>query len=243
MSYIKPPIIEAALGIRFDPKLDDDDLKKLIDALHKEYPQRQDLQDFSWRQNPEEMQFELAHGGAKLTALDGVSVVLVARHEFATARLSPYEGWSAFAATALRNLEIFRTTVGVRKTLHLGVRFINRIDVPNPQSEPVFMADYVNVGLALPPTLSSAVFEQFGARVQMKLSDTVRVTLQASTIDDALIGHASLLLDIDAVWAGEMPSSIASISAALIDLQRAKNEVFEACITDDARALFEVAPL
>jgi uncharacterized protein (TIGR04255 family) len=145
--------------------------------------------------------------------------------------------------TGLANLEKFRGLIGFRKSTHLGVRFINRVDIPIKPNQELQIDQYLRAFPLLPEIFHNKTMEQFFIVSQFQWSTNARVILQVGSADPQLINHASFVVDIDAIWAGEIPQAVEAAAAALLDLRHIKNEVFEACIGESARALFSRSPL
>jgi uncharacterized protein (TIGR04255 family) len=156
--------------------------------------------------------------------------------------MAPYPGWDVFSHEVEENLRTFRDMAGFRKLLHLGVRFINRIDIPMDSGN-IDMGRFLAIGPMFPPALANHNVENYFVNAQIAYSKVARVTIQTGLIPDALIGHISVLLDIDVVRLSDLPQKFDAIPEILLDLRAIKNDVFEICISDAARALFEVSPL
>ena len=63
-----------------------------------------------------------------MTAQNAMDLVLINEDSFGTVRLA--ERWEVLIADARRNFDGFTKVVGRKKIVRMGVRFINRIDIP-----------------------------------------------------------------------------------------------------------------
>jgi uncharacterized protein (TIGR04255 family) len=121
----------------------------------------------------------------------------------------------------------------------IGARFVNKIDIPLSAIE---LEDYLLTTATVPPELPQFIS---GYLLHMQLP-MVRPGIACKIISTIIPPPSpevsSLILDID-VWhegtldprSGEFDGEVHSW---LDELRRAKNDVFEACITDNTRRLF-----
>jgi uncharacterized protein (TIGR04255 family) len=119
----------------------------------------------------------------------------------------------------------------------MSVRYINRIDLPGRISFDTF--DYLRFG-PLNPAARGATGDYYCSIVNQFADDPrFRSVLQTGVAPSPLMDRISLLLDVDVLCEAELPSTEEGL-LELLDLLRAyKNTIFEECITDRARALFE----
>jgi len=177
--------------------------------------------------------------GFKMTAQNAMDVVLINEDSFGTVRLAPYERWEALVADAKRNFDGFTKLVGRKKVVRMGVRFINRIDIPSADLSGRPLAEFIRVGLDIPSPLVR-VWGGFSLATNLVEASTgTKIVLQAGEIAAALIDHFSFRLDIDAYSDAEIPGRIDEMWDRAELLRSAKNAVFESCITDASRKLFE----
>jgi uncharacterized protein (TIGR04255 family) len=152
-------------------------------------------------------------------------------------QLAPYPGWDTFFERFRRDWGVWKRTLGYRKITRIGVRYINRIDIP--ATEPVVEHEhYLNVYPHVPsifPTLIS-----YNLVAQSYLPDIeCALTLNSSSTPSPLLGHAAFIVDQDIFKEGDLPQSDDAIYAFLNRIRDKKNEVFEACIKPRARELFK----
>lgn len=95
------------------------------------------------------------------------------------------------------------------------------------------------LGPALPniPIFPTVRTYQLVADIDLRVDQLV-ARVQAATLEPALINHASLLLDIDIMAQHHVPQKINELWELVSRMRQAKNEIFEACVTEKARQLF-----
>lgn len=178
------------------------------------------------------------HVGFTFPRADGARVVHARLDRFAYSWMAPYERWESFLAEAEDMWHRYVARAKPQGVTGVGVRFINRIDVP---SSPVEIRDYLRTAVDVSPYLPQGVSSMF-MQVDVPLGqyDAV-VTITSALSPPARSGFTSLILDIDAKRPVSLDRSAPDFEASLVDvmaaLRAAKNFVFEACITDATRGL------
>jgi uncharacterized protein (TIGR04255 family) len=235
-SYKRPPIVEAVLEVRFETPIDSGVLDRVKDELLKEYPApplRTMAVNVELSDAPKVLQ---QAQGYRLSSGDGAAVVTVGPNLVSTSRLAPYEGWEGFIATARRNFSTWRKLTGSRKIARLGVRYVNRIDVPG---ENVQIGDYLTVGLIMPP-LGVPPLSSFAINAAMPLGkDNCTLILNSGSTPSPLVNVNSLILDLDVSREVDLPQKEDNLWELADRIREYKNAVFEGCITDRARELFD----
>lgn len=240
-SYDHPPITEAIIGINFAAPLELAEVEKLNGKFLKLYPQHQSVQNVNVKlelnedghANADRTEVDRGH---RRTNADINELVVLWRAAFTVSQLAPYPGWEVFFARFVRDWKIWKRTAGFRSVSRIGVRFINRIDIPI-KDDMVKHEAYLNVYPKLPD-----VFEQIGpyaVQAQIPLEDIHCVlTLNSASVPAPILGHGSYLIDLDIAKNTDPPQNDKDIFALLNQIRTKKNEIFEACISNDARALF-----
>jgi uncharacterized protein (TIGR04255 family) len=238
--YKRPPITEAVVEFRFGNTIPMATIEKVRDRLVEYYPlpvqtfmtaNLEILQDASTRV------LEREHG-YRLTAGDGTGVVTVAPHLISTSRLAPYEGWESFVEGARRNWDVWKKQVGWQKVARVGVRYVNRIDIP-ATDELLHIEKYLTFSLSgpaidLPPLQSYAL-----NAVRALGKDDCKLVLNSGLVASPLVKTVSVLLDLDISREVEVPQNDETLWALVNRIREYKNEIFEACITEQARELFQ----
>lgn len=238
-AYRRPPITEAVIAISFEPRLDEGSLDKVHKRFLGKYPAipQRVVTEFNFEITAEGPRVQNQLPGYKLTSMDGADLLLLFNNSLTTSRLAPYPGWDAFAAQARENWSIWHEATERRKIIRAGVRFINRIDIPNPSGGAIQLGDYSNIHPKLPSASDMPIMDTFSSSTSALFPDGVRFNLNFSSTPSPLVQTASLLLDID-VYLGDPPQKGSDLWGAIDGLRYKKNLIFENSITDRTRELF-----
>lgn len=245
VGYKRPPITEAVLEFRAREAYTDDAIGKVVAKLQPEYPNIAE-------QTNVEVEIDSTGGapivrpqfepnGFRLSSNDQADVVLLGKQVIATARLAPYPGWEAFIGRARKNWATWRRLNKANPITRMGLRYINRIDIPVEEGR-LPIDKYIKVlprnplGAAWPASLSSYLV-QFTTTTRDPNWST---TITSTPVKPApLLDHVSILLDIDVFRAHEIPTTSNHIWDVVEAARALKNEIFELCVTDRARELFD----
>lgn len=236
--YRRPPITEAVVELRFAAPIEQDQVDKVKQRMEDRYPLLAGfVQHISVAGPGTAPKMEIA--GYRLTSADAAEVVIVARHNVTTSRLAPYNGWEKFVASARQNWDVWRKVVGWREVNRLGVRYINRIDVPNPEQIPLPIDNYLIFRPVFPQFEGGEGVDAFGISGQMPIANTsFQLVLNAGTTVSPMVLTTSFLLDIDISQEGNLPRNDEGLWALVEQVRVHKNRIFEASLTDLSRKLF-----
>jgi uncharacterized protein (TIGR04255 family) len=171
---------------------------------------------------------------------DGLRVIQSRLNGFAYSVLAPYDRWETFSAEAWEHWKVYAETAHPTKVSRLGVRFINKIDVPQASIE---IKDYLRTAVDVSPYLPQLTDRYFLQVVVPLLNFDASATITSTVVPPSSPDATSLILDID-TWR-RLDVSLSSdaederLEGALNELRTAKNFVFEACITDATRGLIK----
>lgn len=244
-AYDRPPITEAVIEFRVRDRYTADAMQQLVAKLRKPYPN-------ATEQSNVEVAIEATGGapivrpqieanGYKLSSEDQADIVLLGNASLATARLAPYPGWEAFTERAQKNWKIWRKSKKTNPVNRIGLRYINRVDIPHEEGKKIRLGDYMRVTPNFPK--DGAILSDLSNYVVQVNTGTRDknwdVTLTSTPVNPPpLLDHASLLLDIDIFRTREMPTANDHIWEEVERIHALKNEIFEMCITDQSRRLF-----
>lgn len=240
--YRRPPVVEAIARVHLSTPIPwsittPGRLYSLLDRLYPREPDTQEL-----------VQAEISPIGAQTgVSVRSTSQRLVLRNEAADRLLIvspndvsvhglvPYEGWESLIDRLREGLESMAGMTGDSQYSDLGVRYVNRISVPETTFD---FTKYFTIGFTLPPGFPRGV-TAFMDRVECNYpeGDSRIAFTWAST--EAQPGHSGFLVDLD-LTATRLPSH--SIDDALQGLHRLKEretEAFESLIQDELRAVFD----
>jgi len=207
----------------------------------EEYPQAEPRNQLQLTFNMEQRatKVEEQSSGYMLSTPDRVDVVIVTTKAIASCRLAPYQGWDQFHARALKNWDLWKRIVGYKKIQRLGVRYINRLDIPMSDTvQTVRLQDYLKFYPELPED-SLPPMSQFAYQVTVPLGvDNCNLVLNSAMVPSPVPGHGSFLLDLDILREGDVPQNDNDLWLLINRFREHKNRIFEAGITDKARALF-----
>jgi uncharacterized protein (TIGR04255 family) len=238
--YNRPPIVEAVIDFKFEGNLSDRELERLRDRFKAKYRSIEERKNIQIEVQTDQIVTNPISAGFKMTAENAIDLILINPDSFGSVRLAPYEKWESLFATAKDNFDLFTKVIGRRKIARIGVRYINRLDIPNAKVEGKPLSQFVRVGIALPVEVSSVVGGFSFTFTGIEVSTGAKLILNSGTIaPPALLEHTSISLDIDVSWDADIPARVEDIWAKTEVLRHAKNAVFEGCITDELRALLQ----
>lgn len=234
--YAKAPITEAVIEIRSADPVSDDAVKKAERLIKKRYGKSETLTEFRVVMAPKPSQ-SASLAGYKLTSEDGTFVAQPRKVGLSFSVLAPYPGWTAFTDEFKALWAIWIKAVGRQRISQVGVRFLNRIDIPQVDGELIESDDYLNVGVRLIPMTQNGA-ETWKAHFVSHIPETrFLLRMLSGPVEGALIGHASYLLDLDLICSVDVPQTDNDIWALLDEAKLLKNRVFEECITSKTREL------
>lgn len=238
--YRKTPIVEATIEIRVVGNPPAGDVAKVQRQLAKEFPKTEIMHDI-----------EVAvptNGGVpvvksspshqfKLTADDAETVVQGGANKIAVTKTGPYRGWDDLVGRMEAVWKVWRKYVDYRPIERLGVRYVNRIDIPTPPDVPILTMDFLTTGIVNPPLFDRTLSYATAATLQFA-GRALRVNLNSGLVSPPpLIDHVSLLLDIDVFRDVDLAVRENDMWGQLAEMRDVKNEIFEASITDKTREL------
>lgn len=239
--YKHPPIAEAVIGLTFESDTNVAELDKAQRKLGKFYPNHQPLRQIK-------VQFTVSptahHGqnaldeevGHRRSTNDQTEIAILKKNSITVSQLAPYVGWEKFLQRFKRDWDTIKQAIGFRPIKQIGVRYINRIDIPF-EGIGVRMADYLKALPNIPDQFGVVSGYSVSAEVQMPDIHCV-LRLNSGAVPSPLPKCVSVILDLDLIRNQEAPQSDSEISATLEKMRERKNAFFESAITENARELF-----
>jgi uncharacterized protein (TIGR04255 family) len=236
-NYKNAPITEAVIEIRTKSAIGAGDLERLVARFSRRFSSpAQKLFEFKVEIGEVRPKAEQKLSGYRLSTADGTLASNVSLASIATSKLAPYEGWEDLIKEARSNWEMWLKIADWRPISRIGVRYINRIDIP-VSGPRIQLEDYITFQPRVPPSLDTGIIH-FAMNTVVPLGqDNLMLVLNAGSTPSPIIGYQSLILDLDLSRELDLPSNDTDLWVFINTMRARKNEVFEACITDRTRAL------
>jgi len=239
--YPRAPITEGVIHLTVEGKATPAELEKLVKRFAKDYPQQETLAALSVGINTTGgvTTVQQQPQGYRVKSTDQADILLVLPDGIAASRLAPYPGWEQLQERSRAAWAEWRDSVAHKIIKRIGVRYINRIDIPIRQSEILDIEEYLRI-VPRVPEFSKRPLSGFWAQVT-KPTDIPHwsVSVTSNIVSPApLINHVSVALDIDVFRIEQIPGRDADLWECVDAARSLKNTIFESCITDEARRLF-----
>jgi len=180
------------------------------------------------------------HVGTRFRSADGLYVYQARTNGFGLSRLAPYQNWAAFRSEARRLWSKYREATKPISLQRLGLRYINRIEIPLPVDD---FADYFLTGPQLSPHLPQGL-SSYLLNLTVPVDGLITATITQAILNPEAVPALKrdalpMLLDIDVSQTLALPTDENALWECFEQLRKVKNHVFESCITDKARELFQ----
>lgn len=240
--YESAPIIEALCEFQFEPGQPWDwTIPGLVyDKVKAEFPKKkqQNIIEMAVRAEKNDITPSIKGGIARMQFLrnDKSALVQVGPDLLVVNHLKPYPSWSEFKKIIKKALDIYRTVAIPNGIRRIGLRYINRLDMPFQSVE---IEDYLIAVPKVPPSIPQ-VFPTWLQRVEIPFVDSNGLmVLQSGSVRQESQTNPSFLLDLDFITIN--PKEV-SIDSAMDWVEMAHTEIektFEACITTTMRDLMK----
>jgi uncharacterized protein (TIGR04255 family) len=229
------PLIEAVFEVRIDGGLTAEESRSTADALSRDYPKLAESKQAEFNFDAPTVTVEVSEVRSiyRLEGKDDTEVALIRPTGLTVSQLAPYRSWETLFKRFSRDLAVFDKVLGVRTVTRLGVRFINRIDVPFDARGIAEHEEYLAGYVKLPDEISEVT--DFSYRVNVDLSDIeATATIQSAVMDAAVEGKASFALDIDIVKTVGLGTSRRKLLSQLNEFRAPKNRLYRLLLTEKA---------
>lgn len=241
--YARPPITEAVIGVTFSSQMDSTQLASVTNAFQKNYPHKQDVTtfDFSLEFNTKDAGSNKANLkptlGHRLSTDDQTQLIVLWPNSFTLSQLAPYQGWGNFIERFERDWGALKRILGFQQISRIGVRYINRIDIP-ATADVVEHEQFLNIYPKMPGILDP--LDAYAIQASVTLKDiNCQLTINTASVPSPILGHVSFVIDTDIFSEQSPPQSDTDLIELLNNIRAKKNQVFEACISQPARSLFQ----
>ena len=237
--FSKAPINEAMIDLRVQPRegIAVTDLEGLVSVTTERYVQQQELftDQFSF-QITEQAKVETSRQriGLRFIGRDQREILQARLDGFTFSVLRPYDRWEPFRGEAQRLWNAYRDIVSPYAVRRVGVRYINRIDIPQPSISP---RDYLRT---FPENSSDAPdqVQNYFMQLHLLVPDLNSVTLINQTIvPPPQPNMVSIVLDIELYREIDVPQDETGIWALFEQFRVRKNAIFRACLTERTKDL------
>ena len=172
---------------------------------------------------------------------DENKLVQIGAHRLSINILKPYDGWESFKPRIEECLKIYKELSNPTGYSRRGLRYINRVDIPEPrhESEVISIKDYFLFVPQTPQGLPIGV-SSFNMRVEFPYDGGVnRLGVFLGSVKKHIERYMYAILDFDYYVQSENKMELAELDWIDRAHQRIE-EAFEKTITDKSRNLFEV---
>jgi uncharacterized protein (TIGR04255 family) len=239
-NYRNPPIQEAICEVHFtlSEPLALQRIESLKPIWSTIYPDQKIVQEkrVDFHLSPEGFQTKEGNLGHRLIckSADGKRLVQVSGLFIAINQLSPYPGWEeSFRDTILERFEDLQKATGLLKFKRVGLRYINRIDVPQV---PLVWGDWFKPKLPA-PSLPGFKQREWQMQFHQELSGDRRFIINAAALPPRDGKVSPIMLDLDLIWDGASREP-GELSRTLEHVHGPHRLVFEAYLSNKVRKLF-----
>lgn len=238
--YEHAPIAEAIIDLRVEwpSNAPEDVFDRLAEQLSSRFPKCEPMHAIAMgfkAQAGEAVSFDTNAQlvGRRLDTPSGDRVLQLQRAGFTYSHMPPYSDWAAFGAEAQELWQAFASAAGIATVTRAAVRVVNKIALPGGWAD---LPKYTT----LLPTVPKGALDGDGAYfLQLQRAGAVEGSQVIVNSGRALRpdGAWDFLLDFDIFVDQSFDADSPDIWTVLRQLSDAKNELFEACITDEFRGL------
>ncbi len=231
--YSKAPIVEAVIDIQVQLPTDGSALASLTsvaDSLAPDFPNKLPIHEFH-------MGLVANTGGANFSnhqqslgwRLDSSNRVVQLRlNGFSYSHLPPYSNWVQFSTEAEELWNSYVRQLRPEKVKRIAVRVINKVPITDQDAE-LPLSEVLNIYPNIPDRLPSNLRSMF-VQAQLRMPEIDPDALLVLGLYNAP-DSPDLMLDID-LFVQRIISVDDDVFAVLNKIGDAKDDVFEACITD-----------
>ena len=240
-NYPRAPITEAVIQLRMAADVEARLQEKVVQKLKSKFPNSQPMHEFSVVLDNTGGNVSVSQNteGFRLSNDDQTDIILINNRGITATRLAPYPGWGVLRDNAKAAWGVWTNATPRHPVERLGVRFINRIDIPSQGNPQIQLGDYLHFH----PTITAITPQPMLGYVLQVVLPTFDADWTA-TITSTMLGpapipnHTSILLDIDIARSNQIPLNDEQLWPIIEGARIVKNDLFERCITDATRKLF-----
>jgi uncharacterized protein (TIGR04255 family) len=240
-NYRNPPIQEAICEIHFElsEPLKLQKIELLKPTWLESYPDQKTVQErrVDFHLSSEGLQTREGNLGHRLIckSADGKRLVQLSGLFVAINQLSPYPGWEeVFRDTILARFGDLQNAIGPLRFKRVGLRYINRIDVPQV---PLVWNDWFKLKLPA-PSLPGFKQREWQMQFHQELTAGRRFIINLAALPPREGKFSPVMLDLDLVWEAAAQES-GKLPEILEHVHGPHRLVFEAYLSNKVRKLFD----
>ncbi len=239
-TYKRPPIIEAAIEVRFKDPVTMLVVDRLRDRLLPRFPACETVTEFAFdisalSTGPTQVQSNVH--SYRMTSSTGTEIVVIGAQTALFSRLAPYPGWDSFRDEARKLWNMHRKIAGVSGVSRIGMRYVNRLDVPANNQPGIQVEDYLRIYSEYPDWEIGKPSHFSCQMMAAEEGGPFGVVINTASTPSPVPGCLGLLVDIDVSRTQSVFHSERSLREVLEDMRTEKNRLFEIAITDKTRAI------
>jgi len=168
---------------------------------------------------------------------DNKQAVQALRQGFTFSRFKPYEDWERFSREARDLWSRYATLTKPEKVTRIGLRYINRLDLPLPFNDfKEYLLTVPEIAPGLPQGLASFFFRVV---IPVEKAEAFAIITETIVEGEESKGVVPVILDIDVFRMGAFPIVADKVWPAFDRLRELKNDLFFKTLTDKAKDLFK----
>lgn len=170
---------------------------------------------------------------------DNSKILQVSTEGFTFNKLPPYQSWELFCHEARALWEMFVNKTKPIKINRIGLRYINRIEIPSPIKG---IGDYILTRPKLAPGIQNSITNSL-MKVELALNNIGATAIITETfgnkIEQSLNNKLPLIFDIDVIKFVVLDPMDSKVWSYLGELREAKNRIFFKSLSDRSLELLK----
>lgn len=238
--YSNPPIVEAVCEFRFSKDTPWDMVVPglLYEKIRSEFPIREPkmIQDININLNNNKIEPVLnPHERIIFKNIDKNILVQVDNNLLAINHLKPYPTWTKFQPLIISTFKKLSGVVVFKQIQRIGLRYINRIEIPEPQIElEKYFKFKPDLGDKLPQDVGNFMLHCELPHKAINADCDIKFTNAIPAVNN----KSAFILDIDFYLTKPLTAAIDDITKWIESAHTNVENIFEGCITDNLRKEF-----
>ena len=236
-NYSNSPIAEAVCELQFvpNPSTDITAIGLFYEKIRDQFPIKHPQMGIATQTDKDSFSFQMLQR-VQFFRPDRSALVQASANIITINRLKPYTDWQEFRELILNNFETFSQITNPEGFKRLGLRYINKIELAEPQTDR--LEDYFTIYPVIPKELSET-YVNFANQVEIPYKadrDNLRILLRSDPVEET--GMRSFVLDLDYHTVTPENVTLEAITEWIETAHESIKNAFERCITDKSRTMF-----